>query len=210
MPCTFKPMQAYGASRSSLLQRLGIGDVWAFLRDLVQNVMLRADFYDGEGNFYHGLANAIGGEGSLQYYAGDTPSGSPETVNDYWQVNPQTEEFVMAPGVTAMVRSSNRYKITTPGSAWVENGTHKELMYKVLINGETHYGRIPLFTNKEDEACYVPQTGETIATSYTTFGQVGTAVAALRSMTVNLNNKLAAQGVLRMIWGDYSGNGGPD
>ncbi len=207
MPCTFKPMQAYGCSRSSLLQRLGIGDVWAFLRDLVQNVMLRADFYDGEGNFYHGLANAIGGEGTLDVYTGDTPSGSPETVNDYWQVNPQSEEFVMAPGVTAFVRSMNRYEIGAPGDGWSANGTHKELVHKISINGETHYGRIALFTTYEDAASYVPATGELIGTTFTTFGQVGTSVAALRSMVVDLNNKLADQGILRTIWLDQSGPG---
>ena len=205
MPCTFKPMQAYGASRSSLLQRLGIGDVWSFLRDLVQNVMLRADFYDGEGNFYHGLANTIGGEGTLDVYTGATPSGSPETVNDYWQANPQSEEFVMAPGVTAFVRAHNRYKIVTPGNGWTANGTHKELVQRVEINGETFYGRTPLFTTYEDAASYVPDSGQLIATTFTSFGQVGASVAALRSMMVNLNNKLADQGILRTIWQDQSG-----
>jgi len=207
MPCTFKPMQAYGASRSSFLQRLRIGDVWSFLRDLVQNVMLRADFYDGEGNFYHGLANAIGGTGELGVWVGDTPPAGTETVVDYWQTNPQSEEFIMAPGVTSFVRSSNRYKIATPGDPWTANGTHKELVHRVVFNGETYYGRTSLFTEHENDAVVVPYDGQLMSTNPASFADVGLALEDVRSMVVSLNNKIADQGVLRNIWEDYSGPG---
>jgi hypothetical protein len=191
-------MQAYGCSRSSLLQRLGIGDVWSFLRDLIQNTMLRADFYDGEGNFYHGLANSIGGEGTVSLWSAGT-EGIGETVNDYWQGNPQSEEFVMAPGVTAFVRSSNRYQIASPGSAWSADGTHKELVHKISINGETWYGRIPIWTENHNEAHYAPNPGNLISTTVISFGQTSTALAAVQGAIVDLNNKLQLQGILRVV-----------
>jgi hypothetical protein len=205
MPCTFKPMQAYGCSRSSLLQRLGIGDVWAFLRDLVQNVMFRADFYDGEGNFYHGLANSIGGEGTVSIYSGDT-EGDGETVNDYWQTNPQSEEHVMTPGATSFVRSSNNYKITSPSSGWIEDGTIKELLHKVEINGEVHYGRIPLWTDKHNEANYLPKSLLELGTTVTSFAGTSDALAILQSAYQGLCNVLLSQGVARVI---YRNEGGP-
>ena len=203
MPCTFKPMQAYGASRSSFLQRLRIGDVWSFLRDLVQNVMLRADFYDGEGNFYHGLANAIGGEGTILNYADDLGPPRPgsagtlssETFNDYWQENPQTEEMVLAPGVTVFVRSMPRYKISSAGSAWSENGTHKEMVLKVRVNDETWYGRTALFSENVDSATWLPHSGGGIDS----FVKVQNAI-------MDINNRLADQGILRAVG---NGDGGP-
>jgi len=206
MTCTFKPMQAYGCSRSSLLQRLGVGDVWAFLRDLVQNVMLRADFYDGEGNFYHGLANTIGGEGTVSIYSGDT-EGDGETVNDYWQTNPQSEEFVMTPGATNFVRSSNNYKITSPSSGWIADGTTKELLKKVTINGEVYYGRTPLWTNKHNQADYIPRSLHNLGTTVTTFGETSTGLATLQQAYQGLCNALQSQGILRVIYRNEAGPG---
>ena len=206
MPCAFKPMQAYGCSRSSLLQRLGIGDVWSFLRDLVQNVMLRADFYDGEGNFYHGLANAIGGEGTVSLWSGGT-EGAGETVNDYWQTNPQIEEFVMTPGVTAFARSANQYKIASAGSGWGDNGTTKELLHKVEINGETWYGRIPLWTENHNEGHLAPDSTKFVNTSVASFASTSLALGGLQVALIDLNNKLQYQGVLRVIKPDEGGPG---
>jgi hypothetical protein len=207
MPCTFKPMQAYGCSRSSLLQRLGIGDVWSFLRDLVQNVMLRADFYDGEGNFYHGFANTIGTDGVVETYDGTDDIqgytsgvfGGNETVNDYWQENPQSEEMILAPGVTSFIRSMPRYAVTAVGSAWSDVGTHKEMVYKVSINGDTWYGRMPLFSQNVNSATYLPSPAAGLGTTVTTFGQATTALKGLHNSLVDLNNRLADQGIIRAI-----------
>jgi len=208
MPCTFKPMQAYGASRSSLLQRLGIGDVWSFLRDLVQNVMLRADFYDGEGNFYHGLANTLavdGVQGTVASYSGDykgytSALGDNEIdVDDYWQTNPQVEEMIMAPGMTSFVRSMPRYNIAAVGSEWSGTDTHKELVYKVSVNGEIWYGRTALFSENVNSATFLPTAIAGLGTTVTTFGGTSTALAGLHSAIVDLNNRLADQGILRAV-----------
>lgn len=212
MPCTFKPMQAYGCSRSSLLQRLGVGDVWSFLRDLVQNVMLRADFYDGEGNFYHGLANSIGGLGEVSTYSDDIKGytggvfGNTVAVNDYWQTNPQTEEMILAPGVTSFVRSMPRYNVSSVGSDWGGTDTHKEMVYKVSVNGDIWYGRMPLFSKNVDSATYLPSVAAGLGTTVTTFGGTSTALVGLHNAIVDLNNRLADQGVLRAI-GDGEGPG---
>jgi hypothetical protein len=205
-------MQAYGCSRSSLLQRLGIGDVWSFLRDLVQNVMLRADFYDGEGNFYHGLANTIGGEGTVSTYSDDIKGytggifGNAVTVNDYWQTNPQTEEMILAPGVTSFVRSMPRYNVDTVGNDWGGTDTHKEMVYKVSVNGDIWYGRMPLFSKNVDSATYLPSVAAGLGTTVTTFGGASTALAGLHNAIVDLNNRLADQGILRAV-GDGEGPG---
>jgi hypothetical protein len=201
-------MQAYGCSRSSLLQRLGVGDVWAFLRDLVQNVMLRADFYDGEGNFYHGLANTIataGVQGAVQTYAGDIAGytggifGNSVDVDDYWQANPQTEEMILAPGVTSFVRAMPRYTVDAVGNNWGTDTTHKEMVYKVSVNGDIWYGRMPLFSQNVDSATYLPSVGAGIGTTVATFGEASTALAGLHTALVDLNNRLADQGIIRAI-----------
>jgi len=205
MTCTHKPLGNNGASRASLLQKIGQGDIWDFLRDLLNQIVFRADIFDGEGREYLGTDGRLAVGGEVEDY--EEYPGAPEAVTDIFQENPQIEEAVKEPSITYFVRTSNQYRLPTPGSGWASANTIKELVTKVVMNGEVYYGYTPLYSQEDNDAVAVPDSGELWSESVANFGQTSTALALIKGAWIDLVDKLGRQGVLRMIYRTWSGPG---
>ena len=70
------------------------------------------------------------------------------------------------PGITMWPSSYNEYTYNSLDAAWEFKESHKELIIRAVINGETWYGRIPLFAKYPTEGGFIGYDGSVVPNPY--------------------------------------------
>ncbi len=174
MTCTNNPMDNIGEGRSGLLDRLGIGNIWDWLRDFLAGVFFRADLYDGQNHPYLGIGRDYQAAPDIV----DSTDTSKLTVPDIANAEPDTHQPQDDPGISLYFSSYPEWQYSGVGG-WTIKEYHQEIVVKALINGNVRYGRIPLWA-------VFPAEGSLIDFQYAGYAAAPTWDAGTPQNTVNL------------------------